>query len=269
MSLQYAYFENLEIEDKEKAQMRVQFNPTELSFSKSAQFAEIAIPGLDAPIQQFIRGGTETLTVELFFDSTDSGMGADAKSVTDDNNALLPVDRFCGTEKFYQLVKQNPKTHAPPRCRFGWGQPASELATAGELVQVPNPNTGQESLKLQKAVSNAPFWFTCIVESIDRKFLLFSPSGIPLRARLTVKLREYQILEQMIAKLETADHTKVRILKQKQRLDQLAAQEYDTPTEWRRIAIANNVDDPRRIAPGTSLVIPAIQVESVIRSDRL
>ncbi|MFB2881593.1 CIS tube protein [Floridanema aerugineum] len=268
MSLQYAYFENLET----KEQMQVQFNPTELNFSKSAQFAEIAIPGLDAPIQQFIRGGTETLTVELFFDSTDSGMGADAKSVTDDNNGLLPVDRFCGTEKFYQLVKQNPKTHAPPRCRFGWGEPNSGLPGIGELStpsSATDPQSGLQKQKTEKAVSNAPFWFTCIVESIDRKFLLFSPSGIPLRARLTVKLREYQTLEQMIAKLETADHTKVRILKQKQRLDQLAAQEYDTPTEWRRIAIANNVDDPRRIAPGTSLVVPAIQVESVIRSDRL
>ena len=36
--------------------IQVQFNPTELAFSKAAQLAEIAIPGLDAPIQQFVRG---------------------------------------------------------------------------------------------------------------------------------------------------------------------------------------------------------------------
>ena len=35
---------------------RVQFNPTEFSLDKAAQIAEIAIPGLDAPLLQFVRG---------------------------------------------------------------------------------------------------------------------------------------------------------------------------------------------------------------------
>jgi nucleoid-associated protein YgaU len=252
MTLQKARFKNLDT-GKELA---VQFNPTELTFSKSAQFAEIAIPGLDAPIQQFIRGGTETMTVELFFDSTDSGMGKGAKSVTEDGSAFPVIDPYCGTEEFYQLVKQNPKTHASPRCRFIWGA-KSDIPFINVLVDA-----------VQTTSSNAPFWFNCVVESIDRKFLLFSPEGIPLRARLSVKLREYQTLEQMIAKLQTADHTKVRILKQRQRLDQIAEQEYDTPTEWRRIAEANDLDDPRRVPPGTSLVVPAMQNRSVIRSDQ-
>src|SRR5215471_4520832 len=49
--------------------MEVQYNPTQYSISKGAQIAEIAIPGLDAPIQQFIRGQTEKLTAELLFDT--------------------------------------------------------------------------------------------------------------------------------------------------------------------------------------------------------
>ena len=53
----------------------MQYNPTELSFDKQAQIAEIAIPGLDAPIQQFIRGNAEKLTLELFCDTTDDGIG--------------------------------------------------------------------------------------------------------------------------------------------------------------------------------------------------
>lgn len=262
MSLQRAMFKNLDTNEE----LFVQFNPTELTFSKSAQFAEIAIPGLDAPIQQFIRGGTETMTVELFFDSTDSGMGKKAKSVTEDNNVSSATSSFCGTERFYQLVQQSPKTHAPPRCRFIWGY--ANHSPSAEFMQKIFPKDSLRVSDPQKISSNAPFWFNCVVESIDRKFLLFSPTGVPLRARLTVKLREYQILEQMIAKLQTADHTKVRILKQRQRLDQIAEQEYDTPTEWRRIAEANNLEDPRRIPPGTSLIVPAIQTKSVIRSDQ-
>ena len=58
--------------------IEVQYNPTELSWDKGAQIAEISIPGLDAPLQQFVRGQAEKLTLELFFDTTDHGMGKDA-----------------------------------------------------------------------------------------------------------------------------------------------------------------------------------------------
>ena len=45
----------------------VQFNPADYSITKGAQIAEIAIPGLDTPILQFIRGKNEQLTLDLFF----------------------------------------------------------------------------------------------------------------------------------------------------------------------------------------------------------
>ncbi|MBC7909340.1 MAG: peptidoglycan-binding protein [Pyrinomonadaceae bacterium] len=236
--MQKAYFENLDSKTKKGKKLRVQFNPTDLSFNKTAQFAEIAIPGLDAPVLQFIRGGTETLNLELFFDTTDEGMGDSAKSVTEKVNA------------FYELVKQDPDTHAVPVCRFSWGAPPSD-----------------ETQK-KKPVSYAPFYFTCVVESLDRKFLLFSPDGVPLRARVSVKLREYQTVEQMVANLNSADRTKAHVLKRRERLDQLSAQEYDSPAEWRRIAEANDIEDPRRVAPGTLLKLPPHRVESVTRRPR-
>src|SRR5438552_9958901 len=86
----------------------VQYNPTEFTLSKGVQIAEIAIPGLDSPILQFVRGQTETLTLDLFFDTTDRGMDDSAVSVT------------TKTDKFYQLIKINKDTHAPPICRFTW-----------------------------------------------------------------------------------------------------------------------------------------------------
>lgn len=236
MSLQKAQFENLDRKARGEPpsdwRLEVQFNPTDLTFNKTAQFAEIAIPGLDAPVQQFVRGGTETLSLELFFDTTDDGMAKNATSVT------------TLTDQFYQLVKQDRETHAPPKCLFVWGPPP--LQQAAEVVN-------------SFWVSFAPFWFTCIVESIDRKFLLFSPEGIPLRARLTVKLREYQTVEQMVSRLKSADHTKARVLKRKERLDQLSATEYETPAEWRRIAEENEIDNPLKIAPGTILRLPPMR----------
>jgi hypothetical protein len=249
MSLEYAYFKNLET----GKELKVQFNPAELSFNKTAQFAEIAIPGLDSPLLQYIRGGNETLTLELFFDATDERIGNFALSVTSDLPRTGSADVSAGTDRFYNLVKQDPNTHAPPRCRFSWGNYIGFSAKFADLL-------GE--------ASQAPFWFTGVVESIDRKFLLFSPEGVPLRARLAVKMREYKTISEMVAKLQSADHTKARVLKRRERLDQISANEYGTPAEWRRIAEENDIDDPRRVPPGTMLKIPAMRIESAIRSSR-
>lgn len=235
MALQIAYIENLSKTKRAKS-IRVQFNPAELSFNKTATMAEVAIPGLDAPVLQFIRGGTETVTLDLLFDSTDKkGMGDDAESV------CKHVDEF------YELVKQDPELHAPPVCRFSWAEP-------------PLDHSDTRSTE----VSHAPFWFTCVVESVDRKFTLWSTKGLPLRARVTVKLREYQTVEQMVSKLQSADHTKSRSFKRRERLDQIAAQEYGSSAEWRLIADENDVDDPRAIEPGTLLKLPPLRIGSVI-----
>jgi len=39
----------------------VQFYPTEISLEKGAQIAEVAIPGLDSPLLQFVHGQNEKM----------------------------------------------------------------------------------------------------------------------------------------------------------------------------------------------------------------
>jgi len=101
----------------------VQFNPTEYSITKGAQIAEIAIPGIDSPILQFVRGQTQTLSMELFFDTTQFGMG----------EAALDVRVL--TEPMFQLVKIQSNTHAPPRIRFIWGAGLNFRAIVENIAQ--------------------------------------------------------------------------------------------------------------------------------------
>src|SRR5215213_7367051 len=97
MAIAKAKFQRLDSKLHVIEDIVVSFNPTELTFNKGAQLAEISIPGLDSPIIQFVRGQSETLAVDLFFDSTDEGgMGADA----------IPVTK--ATDRFYKLVKIDP-----------------------------------------------------------------------------------------------------------------------------------------------------------------
>jgi hypothetical protein len=128
VSLTHLVIEVLERDAQDPARgvpdrITVQLNPTELTFSKASQIAEIAIPGLDSPVLQFIRGQNERLSLEFLFDTTDSGMGEGARPVTD------------LTEPLHQLVKLQPKTHASPVVRVTWGPKISFKAVVDSVQQ--------------------------------------------------------------------------------------------------------------------------------------
>jgi nucleoid-associated protein YgaU len=218
----------------------VQYNPTEFTLDKSAQIAEIPIPGLDAPLQQFVRGQAEKLTLDLFFDTTEQGMGDDAVSVT------------TRTDRIYQLIKieptrgEPPTRHAPPICTLVWNAQFSGNAIGG-------PSGDQVGNQKRNG-------FQCIVESVKQKFTLFSPKGVPLRATLTVTLREYKTLQEQLNHLGlSTPRTRSHVVQQGETLSSLAAQYYDRPGEWRSIAAANDVEDPRRMLVGAFLTIPSAQ----------
>jgi nucleoid-associated protein YgaU len=103
--------------------------------------------------------------------------------------------------------------------------------------------------------------FRCIMESIKQKFTLFSPDGVPLRATLTVALREYKTLDDQLAKIPTAspDRTHAHVLGQTDSLSSVAQLYYDSSAEWRAIADRNGIDDPRRLSIGQMLEVPRIR----------
>ena len=85
-------------------EIKVLFNPTEYRLSRGNQFAEVAIPGLEAPPLQFVRGNARTLSMQLFFDTYEKR--EDVRWYTGEIVSLLDVD---------------PDLHAPPICLFAWG----------------------------------------------------------------------------------------------------------------------------------------------------
>ena len=217
-------------QDGSSEQITVQYNPNSLSFEKPVHTAEIAIPGLDSPLKQFVRGGTETASVELFFDTTERGTGVGATSVT------------TLTDAFYGLVKIDPQTHAAPVCSFIWGErfPGDRL---------PERYGNQRRTE-----------FSCVVTSVKQDFKLFSPEGTPLRAVLTLKLEEYVPLQRQIEQLnlQSADHTRSHVLEQGESLALVSWQYLHDARDWRHIATANGIDDPRRITPGQTLTVPPL-----------
>ena len=222
MTLAKAAFTRLNADLSLGPRMEVQYNPSEFSFTKGVQYAEIGVPGLHMPVKQFDRGNPENATHELFFDTTEFG--------TADEASVKPVTLI--TDQFYQLIRVDPRIKAPPICLFSWSD-----------TGFPGSNLRQGETQLRE------HGFRCLVESVTQKFTLFSPQGIPLRATLSVKLREYQTLTDLVS----ATEEEVTLIEDNVTLDEVANRAFNDPTRWREIAEFNNVDDPLALTPGSLL----------------
>jgi nucleoid-associated protein YgaU len=80
------------------------FNPTEYQLQKTNNFSEIAIPGLENPPMQYVRGAAEKLTTEVLVDTSDT----------------LADVRKEYTDEIRKLMNINSELHAPPIVRLVW-----------------------------------------------------------------------------------------------------------------------------------------------------
>jgi hypothetical protein len=253
--------------NREPKQINVQYNPTEFTLDKQVTLGEVTIPGLDCPVQQYVRGNAEKLTFDLFCDTTEHGMGPGAVSVTTE------------TDKIYQLIKIEPKRHAPPVLTFVWGNqfPGSSIGSGsgGSASAVAQAVTGAVAAVAAAAGTIGASalaglgvslgnqkrdGFRCVLESIKQKFTLFSSDGVPLRATLTVSLREYRTLNDQLEqlKLSSPDRTHAHVTAQGDSLASISNLYYERTADWRSIADFNTIDDPRRLATGQLLEIPKL-----------
>jgi hypothetical protein len=109
-------------------------------------------------------------------------------------------------------------------------------------------------------VSWSSLQFRCVLARASQKFIMFTNDGTPVRARVTVTFNEFIDAEREAREInrQTADFSKLYTVTQGQTLSTIAALLYDNALLWRPIAVANNIDDPRAIETGQSLLIPAL-----------
>ena len=196
----------------------VLFNPAEYSFDRTNSYKATPIPGLGAPLLQFVNGECDTLSMELFLDDFTDPQGPTSRErpepepVTSrlrDLTALLEIDR---------------NLHAPSPVRFNWG----------------------------------PMEFVAVIEKLGRKVTMFHPDGTPARATLTVSFKEYRTLRVQLEdpRRQSADKSRRRVVVGRDPLWLIAAREYGDPAMWLLVAEDNDLDDPREIEAGDWLLLP-------------
>jgi hypothetical protein len=99
-------FERLRIFNEiSNEEFEVMFNPEDgYSLDKSNNFASQTIPGLSSPLLQFVSGNLQTLSMELFFDTS-----------------IERTDVRDATSRIENLMVIDSEFHAPPVLRITWG----------------------------------------------------------------------------------------------------------------------------------------------------
>lgn len=96
--------EHASIQPEGQGPIEVLFNPNQYTVEKGNQIAEAGVPGLSAPILQYVHGNTRTLSMELFFDTYEE-----------------QIDVRVFTDAIYFLLEIDPDKHVPPICMITWG----------------------------------------------------------------------------------------------------------------------------------------------------
>lgn len=109
--------------DNPSVKVTCQFNPKDFSITKNIKWTQKVINGKNTGVWEFSGGEAQDLTVNLIFDSTDTGT-----DVRDKYANLLKMAEI-------DTSKKNPQTRKgePPECKFQWG---SYLSFSGFIKSI-------------------------------------------------------------------------------------------------------------------------------------
>ena len=227
--------EKMTIQPEGKTAFKVLYNPESYTQSRMVRYAQSSGISTNTPVSQFAGGGLEILTFRLFFDSMSAGSevgGGLLDKAKFAANSLLPsltklIDVRTYTKQVYSLMEIDPDKHVPPLLTLKW----SSLQFTGHLI------------------------------SCQQNFVRFGEQGTPLRAWLDCVFQEFIAPQKatLPRPLESPDTTKYRTVRQGDTLWSLSAKEYGQPEQWRAIADANGLANPRLLRSGDRLVLPAIK----------
>jgi len=203
-------------------ELTLQYNPEKLQLDRTVQWKEAKATGNKSSLE-YTKTAPATLTMELMFDTSINGENVKKEFVDIFSNATMP----------------NVK---PP-------------STSEE-------GKGKESDKQrpQKVEFNWPpeFQFVGFIKSLKTSYIMFSESGVPIRAKVNLTMQEYESQEKIdhglgqVAGYNLPEVSLVQV-QSGQSLSMIAAA---AGTSAQVLADMNGISNPLDVAAGTMLMVP-------------
>ncbi len=212
-----ATFIALDASDNVRNTFPVQYNPKEFKYDKSVSWQEHEDQGKDEVPLEYQKGSPASLSMELIFDTTIEEGETPVDVREKWVNGLLSL-----TNPDVTVTEGNTSKGRPPKVKFIWGT----------------------------------FEMVGVVESVNVSYILFAADGTPLRARCTVKMKEWGTSEYERGQGGAYINAEPVQLVTSKPGDTAASVAQSNNTDWRTVAEANNLDNPADIPPGTILVLP-------------
>lgn len=212
----------------------VQFNPSEYSISRKCSFGGSKAEGEGSAISKNVSPDdlsstssslatlSVTLTLDTATDFPDYMVKAGTKKFIESDNELADI-----LDDLALIMKVYPKTHTQSPVHFIWGT----MDFYGHISQM------------------------------NIAYKMFNRNGQPVRAEVSLQIlgEQKSVLNAIGEKpKESPDRTKIRNIQQKDELWMLAADEYDDPSQWKEIAKANGILNPRKVDYTKGLKVPSI-----------
>jgi nucleoid-associated protein YgaU len=201
-------------------------NPTEYSQKFSPKYENEQGIGSQGNNPRFKKTIPEQLDLEFVLDGT----------------GVVPIKEQAGSfhrnvkeqvEKFLKVTYyMNTKTHRPNFLRLIWGE--------------------------QKF--GYKYGFDCLLQDAQINYTLFSPEGMPLRAKVKASFVSYIEPDLRIREegKQSPDITHLRRIKEGDRLDLMASEIYGDSAYYLQVAKANGLSNLRRLRPNTELRFPPL-----------
>jgi hypothetical protein len=146
-------------------------------------------------------------------------LGMDVRLHTDPLWRMMMIDE--------DRIDQTTGKGEPPHCIFRWGR----------------------------------FQFEAVITQMNQKMSLFLKDGTPVRTEMEVTFQQVEDETRHERQNPTSGGgtaPKTRLLYAGDRLDWIAYDEYGDSTKWRRIAEANQINDPLRLRAGQVIIVPPL-----------
>lgn len=208
-------------------EIKASFNPSNYSVSKSVQWPQqsyVFSRSYDSP-QADRKKNAPGLT---FGGGESRVLSLDLFFDTTEEINPFKIDVRNLTNKLVALTRIEPHQGRPPVCVVDWGH-----SPAGH---------------------NSDFPFTGVVSQLTQQFTLFRSDGTPVRANVSLSLVEYLDPEKDL-RITDPEFT-TWLVRRGDTLSNVAGELYGDPGQWRQIAVANNLDDPRTLTIGARLKVP-------------